>query len=127
LPTNARLCYRPPRPSGHQRFSIFHGTADDEAGRRPWHHAFADVFAGSATVLDVGCGTGVFLDLLRERGVTRRLGIDRDPEMAEEASARGHEIVSADARTQLGSLAERFEGIHDARGAYAQPPQRRGA
>lgn len=104
----------PPRPSGHQRFSIFHGTADDEAGRRAWDHAYADVFAGCASVLDVGCGTGVFLDLLRERGVTRRLGIDRDPEMVEEASARGHEVLGADERIHLGSLAERFEGIHAA-------------
>jgi len=103
---------QPPRPRGHQRFSIFHGTADDEAGRRAWHHAYADVFRGSASVLDVGCGIGVFLDLLRERGVARALGIDRDPEMVEETRARGHEARVGDARTALRALGEEFDGIH---------------
>jgi glycosyltransferase involved in cell wall biosynthesis/SAM-dependent methyltransferase len=100
------------RPPGHQRFSVFHRGADDEPGRRAWHHAYADVFAGFGSVLDVGCGTGVFLDMLRERGVTRVLGVDRDPEMVEETRARGHEARVADARTDLPALGERFEGVH---------------
>ncbi len=100
------------RPAGHQRFSVFHRAADDEAGRRAWHHAYADVFAGFGSVLDVGCGTGVFLDMLRERGVARVLGLDRDPEMVEETRARGHEARVADARTDLPALGERFDGVH---------------
>ncbi len=100
------------RPAGHQRFSVFHRAADDEAGRRAWHHAYAGVFAGFGSVLDVGCGTGVFLDMLRERGVARVLGVDRDPEMVEEARARGHEARVADARTDLPALGERFAGVH---------------
>src|SRR6202035_5029287 len=80
--------------------------------RRAWHHAFADVFRDCASVLDVGCGTGVFLDLLRERGVGRILGIDRDPEMVDDARARGHAALVLDARTGLGSLNERFAGVH---------------
>jgi SAM-dependent methyltransferase len=102
----------PPRPPGHQRFSIFHATADDETSRRAWHHAYADVFRGCASVLDVGCGTGVFLDLLRERGVARRLGIDRDPEMVEESRTRGHDVQLGDVRVALRTLGECFEGIH---------------
>jgi glycosyltransferase involved in cell wall biosynthesis len=100
------------RPPGHQRFSVFHRSADDEPGRRAWHHAYAEVFAGFGSVLDVGCGTGVFLDMLRERGVARILGIDRDPEMVEEARARGFDAQVLDARTQLPSLNERFDGVH---------------
>ena len=73
------------RPAGHQRFSVFHRSADEEAGRRAWHHAYADVFAGFGSVVDVGCGTGLFLDMLRDRGVVRTLGLDRDPEMVAEA------------------------------------------
>ncbi|HTD36055.1 MAG TPA: methyltransferase domain-containing protein [Candidatus Limnocylindrales bacterium] len=100
------------RPPGHQRFSVFHRSADDEPGRRAWHHAYADVFAGFGSVLDVGCGTGVFLDMLRERGVTRIVGVDRDPEMVEESRARGFDARVLDARTELPSLNERFDGVH---------------
>jgi glycosyltransferase involved in cell wall biosynthesis len=100
------------RPAGHQRFSFFHRSADEEAGRRAWHHAYADVFAGFGSVLDVGCGTGVFLDMLRERGVARALGVDRDPEMVADTRARGHEARVLDARTELGGIGERFDGVH---------------
>jgi glycosyltransferase involved in cell wall biosynthesis len=100
------------RPPGHQRFSVFHRSADDEAGRRASHHAFADVFAGFASVLDVGCGSGVFLDMLRERGVARTAGIDRDPDMVAETRARGHEARAADARRDLAALGERFDGVY---------------
>ncbi len=34
-------------------------------------------------VLEVGCGTGLFLAYLREKGVTDFLGIDRDPAVAD--------------------------------------------
>ncbi|MEA2688096.1 MAG: hypothetical protein QOD51_703 [Candidatus Eremiobacteraeota bacterium] len=100
------------RPPGHQRYSLFHRSAEDDAGRRGSHHAFADVFAGFGSVLDVGCGTGVFLDMLRERGVARVAGVDRDPEMVEETRARGHDARVLDARTELHTLGERFDGVH---------------
>jgi glycosyltransferase involved in cell wall biosynthesis/ubiquinone/menaquinone biosynthesis C-methylase UbiE len=100
------------RPPGHQRFSLFHRSAEDDAARRASHHAFADVFSGFGSVLDVGCGTGVFLDMLRERGVARLTGVDRDPEMVEETRARGHDARVLDARTELAMLGERFDGVH---------------
>jgi glycosyltransferase involved in cell wall biosynthesis len=100
------------RPPGHQRFSLFHRSAEDDAARRGAHHAFADVFAGFGSVLDVGCGTGVLLDMLRERGVGRALGVDRDPDMVAETRARGHDARVLDARTELGALDERFDGVH---------------
>jgi len=100
------------RVPGHQRFSAFHRSADDDAGRRAWHHAFADVFRDCTSVLDVGCGTGVFLDLLRERGTARIVGIDRDPDMVDDARARGHAAQVLDARTGLTELNERFAGVH---------------
>ena len=100
------------RPPGHQRFSLFHRSAEDDAARRGSHHAFADVFAGFGSVLDAGCGTGIFLDMLRERGVARLVGVDRDADMVEEARARGHDARVLDARTELASLDERFDGVH---------------
>lgn len=100
------------RAPGHQRFSVFHRSADEEPARRAWHHAYADVFRGFDSVLDVGCGLGVFLDVLRERGVPRLLGVDRDPAMVDDTRARGHDARVLDARSELQSLRERFAGVH---------------
>ncbi len=50
--------------------------------------------------------------MLRERGVARVLGVDRDPEMVEETRARGHDARVLDARTGLAAIGERFDGVH---------------
>lgn len=41
-------------------------------------------------VLDVGCGTGRNLDLLRELGFSRIVGADRNPDLVSSNTARGH-------------------------------------
>jgi O-antigen chain-terminating methyltransferase len=54
-------------------------------------------------VLDVGCGRGEFLDLLKSRGITAR-GIDLNHEMAEGCRARGLDVTEADAVGYLTGL-----------------------
>lgn len=41
-------------------------------------------------VLDVGCGTGRNLDLLRDLGFSRIVGVDRNPDLISSNMARGH-------------------------------------
>jgi O-antigen chain-terminating methyltransferase len=53
-------------------------------------------FSGASDVLDVGCGRGEFLDLLREAGVKAR-GLDLNHEMVEVCRARGLEAAEGDA------------------------------
>ena len=53
-------------------------------------------FAGVQDVLDVGCGRGEFLELLRAAGVTCR-GIDLNHEMVELCRSRGLDVTEADA------------------------------
>ena len=101
-----------PRAAGHQRYSVFHRSAEEEPGRVAAHQAFADAFREAGSVLDVGCGPGIFLDLLRERGIARLVGVEKDPELAAEARARGHDVRILDARTELAQLDERFGGIY---------------
>ncbi|HXH36814.1 MAG TPA: class I SAM-dependent methyltransferase [Plantibacter sp.] len=60
-------------------------------------------------VLDVGCGRGEFLDLLKARGVAAR-GIDLNHEMAEVCRARGLDVVEADAVGHLASLPDQSLG-----------------
>ena len=53
-------------------------------------------FAGAQDVLDVGCGRGEFLELLRKAGVTAR-GIDLNHEMVEVCRSHGLDVTEADA------------------------------
>jgi SAM-dependent methyltransferase len=103
-------------------------AADAHAGEGSAYEAFEDVFRGPeervrellepyvellrdhAPVLDVGCGRGEFLDLLRDAGIEAR-GVDVDPGMVDRCRRKGHDVEQADAASFL----ER------------QPPERLGA
>ena len=91
---------------------MFHRSADQDAEFRAWHHAYAEAFIGCKRVLDFGCGTGVFLEMLRERGI-EGLGIDRDPDMVAQTRERGLEAIAGDAGT-VAQYASEFDGIHAA-------------
>jgi len=62
-------------------------------------------FTGSRNVLDVGCGRGEFLELLREAGIPAR-GVDINAEMVDVCRARGLDVQQADAVTALEALAD---------------------
>jgi len=66
-------------------------------------------FAGRSDVLDVGCGRGEFLDLLRDAGVPAT-GLDVNPEMVEVCRARGLDAKVGDARTYLQGLPDESLG-----------------
>ncbi|CAA9484487.1 MAG: hypothetical protein AVDCRST_MAG30-1001 [uncultured Solirubrobacteraceae bacterium] len=51
-------------------------------------------------VLDLGCGRGEMLDLLRDSGVAAR-GIDADEAMVARCAAKGHDVEAADAVDHL--------------------------
>jgi O-antigen chain-terminating methyltransferase len=57
---------------------------------------YVPIFAGASDVLDVGCGRGEFLALLRESGITAR-GIDLNDAMVEVCRGKGLEASRADA------------------------------
>ena len=78
----------------------FRGSRDTIRTRLESYLAF---FAGSADVLDVGCGRGEFLELLSGAGIRAR-GIDSNHEMAEQCRARGLDVVEADAVSYLSGL-----------------------
>ena len=66
-------------------------------------------FEEAAPVLDVGCGRGEFLSLLREAGI-EAAGVDRDPDMVELCRADGLEVEQGDAIAHLESLADESLG-----------------
>ena len=60
-------------------------------------------FAGASDVLDVGCGRGEFLDLLRGKGIAAR-GLDLNHEMVEVCRARGLDVAEGDVVSYLEAL-----------------------
>src|SRR5204863_6172654 len=55
---------------------------------------YLPIFEHTSDVLDVGCGRGEFLELLRDRGLRAR-GIDVNPAMAEVCRGKGIEAETA--------------------------------
>ena len=77
--------------------NLFRGAQEEIRARL---RDYLPLFAGASDVLDLGCGRGEFLDLLRESGVSSR-GLDINAEMVEECRARGLEAETGDALTYL--------------------------
>ena len=84
----------------------FRGSEDEIRARQ---QDYVQYFKGQSDVLDVGCGRGEFLDLLRENGVRAR-GLDLNPEMVELCKSRGLEATHADARGYLRAQADHSLG-----------------
>lgn len=78
----------------------FRGSQDEIRRRMS---DYLPLFAGARDVLDLGCGRGEFLDLLREHGVDAR-GLDLNHEMVEVCRARGLRVDEGDAVSFLASL-----------------------
>jgi len=99
----------------------FRGAAADEQGRvyvgyenffrgsealiRERQKAYLPLLVGRDPVLDVGCGRGEMLELLREHAVEAK-GIDVDPAMVEHSRAKGLLVEAAEAAGYLEGVAE---------------------
>lgn len=68
-------------------------------------------FSGCANVLDVGCGTGVFLDLLRRADIPAS-GVERNPQSVGYARALGLQIHQADALAFLAQQPAAYDGLY---------------
>jgi SAM-dependent methyltransferase len=85
---------------------LYRGSEIDIRGRMT---DYARVFEGASDVLDIGCGRGEFLTLLREHGVTAR-GIDLNHEMVARCQADGLDVAEADALSYLNGLPDESLG-----------------
>ena len=75
----------------------FRGSQEDIRQRQL---DYVSLFAGAADVLDVGCGRGEFLSLLKEAGVTAR-GIDVNQTMVDVCTDKGLTASAGDALAYL--------------------------
>jgi len=75
----------------------------DEPVIRTQSEQFIELFRARRRVLDLGCGRGIFLELLRDRDIGG-YGVDIDPKMAAGCREKGLEAFEADALAHLESL-----------------------
>ena len=76
--------------------------------------AYVPLFRGRSDVLDLGCGRGEFLGVMREAGISAR-GVDIDPAMVQRTRQRGFDVMEGDAVSYLEGLQD------DALGAILPP------
>src|SRR5438874_5983548 len=86
--------------------SRMRGRTEDIRERQ---RAYVDDFHDAAPVLDLGCGRGEFLALLRDAGVEAR-GVDADADMVAFARGEGLEVTQGDALDHLSSLPDESLG-----------------
>jgi glycosyltransferase involved in cell wall biosynthesis/2-polyprenyl-3-methyl-5-hydroxy-6-metoxy-1,4-benzoquinol methylase len=95
-----RLGYRARRDAA--RRGVYVGFEDVFRGPetlvRARQQPYLPLLAGRAHVVDLGCGRGEMLDLLRDAGVPST-GVDPDADMAAICRAKGHTVVHQDALT----------------------------
>ena len=85
---------------------VFRGRHEDIAERQ---RSYLRYFEGVAEVVDLGCGRGEFLELLREQGIPAR-GVDANPEMVARGAERGLDVARADALGYLRALPDASVG-----------------
>ena len=76
-----------------------------------WADRVMPFFEGKSSVLDVGSGTGVFLDQLARRNIAGR-GIDNNPASVRYASMLGLDVQLSDAKAALSDAEDSFDAIH---------------
>ncbi len=85
---------------------LFRGSEDEIRARM---RDYVPVFAGATDVLDIGCGRGELLALLKEAGIQAR-GLDLNHEMVEMCRERGLDAAEGDALDYLSGLADESLG-----------------
>ena len=85
---------------------VFRGSPEEVAARQG---EYLPYFEGASDVLDVGCGRGEFLALLRDHGIAAR-GVDTNAEAIEGCRERGLEAARSDALGYLRTLADESLG-----------------
>ena len=80
--------------------SRMRGSAEEVRERQ---RPYVEAFRAQAPVLDVGCGRGEFLSLLRDAGVEAR-GVDADADMVAFARGEGLDVEQGDALVYLDAV-----------------------
>ncbi len=92
---------------GYFLFEQEHRGSETEVAER--QRTYVSRYKEQSEVLDIGCGRGEFLQLLREAGISHQ-GVDANPEMVAYCRRKGLEVVRGDALEYLKGLPEESLG-----------------
>jgi len=94
------------------RVDSFHPSvfASSTKVRRRIQKKYVGYFPANGLVADIGCGDGVFLDLLKESG-RRGIGVDHTEKFVAQIKERGLEVVREDAFDFLRENQSKFDGV----------------
>ncbi len=121
-PAAATVAVQPAAAALPDYFAFESRLRGSTAGVRERQRPYVEDFRDAAPVLDVGCGRGEFLGLLRENGIDAT-GIDADADMVAFARGEGLPVEQDDALAYLESLeAHRLGGIFAAQVVEHLPP-----
>lgn len=83
--------------------------------------AYVDLFRGARGVLDIGCGRGEFLELMRDAGI-EATGVDGSAQAVTLCRSKGLQVVEADLFDYLASPGVPFDGVFCAQVVEHLPP-----
>jgi 2-polyprenyl-3-methyl-5-hydroxy-6-metoxy-1,4-benzoquinol methylase len=98
--------------SDAQKFSLYHTDANLQFTQQLMQ-AYLPLFVSRRSILDVGCGPGLFLELLRRQESNRTfLGLDVDADMVRRTQEKGFDARCLRAEDLPADLPRRFDGIY---------------
>jgi len=104
-PVAATVAAQPAAAALPDYFAFESRMRGQTADIRERQRAYLDDFRAAAPVLDLGCGRGEFLALLRDEGI-EACGVDADADMVAFARGEGLEVEQADALAYLDARAD---------------------
>jgi SAM-dependent methyltransferase len=102
------------REGRKQKYSLFHSDyqSDELKARRAWHERYAAYFmAAPGEVVDIGSGSGIFLEILRDAQVPA-FGVDPDSDMVDVCRELGLQALPGDERLLADCGENSLGGIH---------------
>jgi SAM-dependent methyltransferase len=103
------ICFPAVQSAYMHKISLYEFGGSEDLVRRT-QERFVPFFRHAAPVLDIGCGRGVFLELLRNAGI-EGVGIDPSPESIAECQQKGLTVYQEEAAKYLADARGRFNGI----------------
>ena len=98
----------------------FRGTEEEIRARQSFYLPF---FRGRQNVLDIACGRGEFLELMREHKVPAR-GVDLDADMVGRCREKGLDVIQGDVFAHLANIPDNsLDGIFSAQFVEHLPPE----